>query len=72
LVLTAQRMRTQQYKSTVEYEAVLWETATRRLVWKGAPQTPLAALDATAAADRLAADTLQALRRDGLVAPANP
>jgi hypothetical protein len=72
LVLTAQRLRTQQYGSTVDYEAVLWETTTRRLVWKGAPKTPLSALDAAAAADRLAADTLQALRRNGLVAPANP
>lgn len=63
LVLTAQRMKVVQQVTTVEYEAVLWDTRTRQLVWKGTPTTAPYALEA----ELLAGDVLRALHRDGLI-----
>lgn len=68
LVLTAQRVKTQNHASTIEYEAVLWDTTTRRLAWKGAPQSPLYARNPSVEAETLAGDALRALQRDAVIA----
>jgi hypothetical protein len=68
LVLTAQRVKTQNHASTIEYEAVLWDTTTRQLAWKGAPQSPLYARNPSAEAETLAGDALRALQRDAVIA----
>jgi len=67
LVLTAQRVKTQSNASTIEYEAVLWDTTTRRLAWKGAPQSPLYARNPSVEAETLAGDALRALQRDAVI-----
>jgi|GEM_PF-2286725 len=68
---------TRQYQQTgyVRYEAVLWDASSRKLVWKGtlASAATFDALrlrvmpkDAAKRAERLAADVLRGLDRDGL------
>lgn len=66
LVLTAQRLKTRGLVPSVEYEAVLWEVAGRRLVWKAAPVVTGAQTKFTEGAV-LAGEVLRALQRDGLL-----
>ncbi|MBW8832789.1 MAG: hypothetical protein JF606_26010 [Burkholderiales bacterium] len=68
LVLTAQRMRTYGQAASIEYEAVLWDTAKRQLVWKAAPISPLNGQRPLLEAEMLAGDLLRALQRDAVVA----
>lgn len=75
LVLTRQFEQTQGGMRYIRYEAVLWDPATRQLVWLGtlasaASHDPLqtgphAAHDAAKRAEQLAADLLRGLERDG-------
>lgn len=71
-------MLTRQYQQTgyIRYEAVLWDASSRKLVWKGtlASAAPYDAVrqrvvpkDAAKRAERLAADVLRGLDRDGLL-----
>ena len=65
LVLTAQRLRA----GRIEYEAVLWDTASEALVWKGTPSFQTGrSLPRAAEAEVLAGDLLRALQRDELAA----
>ncbi|ANH66570.1 hypothetical protein ABE85_01540 [Mitsuaria sp. 7] len=74
LVLTRQFEQTQGGMHFIRYEAVLWDAATRQLVWLGklasaASYDPLMTgprpHDADKRAERLAADLLRGLERDG-------
>jgi len=67
LVLTAQRMRMYGQTALIEYEAVLWDTTTRELVWKGAPRTPIYGPRPWMEAEVLAGDLLRALQRDAVI-----
>ena len=70
LALTAQRLKTQGQALYLEYEAVLWDTATQKLVWKAAPVTALNVFRRSAAsgAELLAGDILRVLHRDAIIA----
>jgi hypothetical protein len=70
---------TRQFEQTgfVRYEAVLWEASSAKLVWKGALASAASfhaigrrvmPMDAAKRAERLAADVLRGLDRDGLFA----
>jgi hypothetical protein len=74
LVLTRQFEQTQGGMRYIRYEAVLWDPATRQLVWLGklasaASYDPLMTgprpHDAAKRAEQLAADVLRGLERDG-------
>ena len=70
LVLTAQGQATQGQFQYQRFEAVAWEAATQRLVWK----STLASMTQPAFAsrsERLAADLLRGLAREGLLPPAS-
>jgi hypothetical protein len=71
LVLTRQFQQT----GYIRYEAVLWDASSRKLVWKGtlasaatfdAVRQRVMPKDAAKRAERLAADVLRGLDRDGL------
>lgn len=70
LVLTAQRLRIDGAARRVEYEAVLWDTASETLAWKGTPTFLMnqAGRRRTAEAEVLAGDLLRAFQRDRLLA----
>jgi len=51
---------------TIEHEAVLWEPARNRLVWKAGPKARTSV--ASARVDELASNVLTALQRDDLLA----
>lgn len=63
LVLTAQRLRA----GRVEYEAVLWDTASESLVWKGAPSSLADRARRATEGTVLAGDLLRAFQRDQLL-----
>lgn len=66
LVLTAQRLHNVG-AGRIEYEAVLWDTASETLAWKAAPSYQTSRSRPRAAeADVLAGDLLRALQRDEL------
>lgn len=69
---------TRQYQQTgyVRYEAVLWDAAGHKLVWKGTLASPASFRgvtntvmpdDADKRAERMAADVLRGLDRDGIL-----
>lgn len=64
LVITAQRLKMRGGVGTIEYEAVLWDAATHRLVWKGAPVGPAQGRSPGLDAELLAGDVLRGLDRD--------
>lgn len=66
LVLTAQRLHSAG-AGRIEYEAVLWDTASEALVWKATPSYQTSRSRPRAMeADALAGDLLRALQRDEL------
>lgn len=70
LVLTAQSLRIVGAARRVEYEAVLWDTSSETLVWKGTPSflTNQSGRRRGAEAEVLGGDLLRAFQRDRLLA----
>ena len=66
--MTAQRLKSSQGgANTLEFEAVLWDTTTRKLVWKGAPTVLVNMRLPLRRAEGLAGEVMVALKRDGLI-----
>lgn len=74
LVLTRQRLDTFGAASYIRYEAVLWNAASRKLVWQStlASLSNLAGESSAQRAEKLAGDALRGLARDGFVALSAP